>query len=87
MPENEDRVRETLEEWEKAKSEENRIRSQYVATGSLRPGGTIKWPEKMLDANGLKEIEEATRQSQEKWNAHQDAIDDCWPGGRRVAQP
>jgi len=66
-------VWESLQTWEEARTEENRIRSQYVASGSIGPGGTIRWPEKMLDANGVKEIENAARQTQEKWDAHQDA--------------
>ena len=47
-------IREPLQSWE-TRTAETRIRSQYVASGSIGPGGTIMWPEKMLDTTGLKD--------------------------------
>ena len=71
----EDRVTETLREYKEAWGKADEVRSQYIATGSIGPGEKIRWPPKVLDTKGLQEIEEADRIVNEKWDAHQAAID------------
>ena len=68
------RAKETGDELEAAHEETNRIRARYVATGPGGPDGRVTWPERILDADGIRQIEQAEKCEQEKWDAHQEAI-------------
>ena len=70
----EDRVLQTLQEYQEARRYADSIRGLYIASGSAGPDGKLPWPEKVLDATGIEEIQEADDIEQQKWNAHQIAI-------------
>lgn len=69
------RVMHTLEEWEKACEETNRIRRQYVASGPVEREGRIQFPAKLFDTKAVKEIRIAQERKQQAWDAHQQALD------------
>ena len=50
-----------MEECDKAKKRLDEIRSRYVASGPVGPGGEFPKPERWLDTAGLQEMQEAER--------------------------
>jgi len=75
MSELEDQVTETLREYQEARQQADKVRSQHIASGPLLPGEKLQWPPKVLDITGHKEIESADKNEREKWDAHQAAIE------------
>lgn len=67
----ENEVRQCLDEWEQARQEHDEIRREYITTGPLLPGQAIRWPEKMLNAEGWEKLEQAAEKEKsagERWN-------------------
>ena len=64
-------VRQALAEWEQARKEHDEIRGEYITSGPLLPGQPIQWPEKLLNAEGWKRLEQAAEKeklAEKLWN-------------------
>jgi hypothetical protein len=64
----------TLEEWEAARKEADKLRRQFMASFAGPTDGRIKMPECMLDEDGIKELEQADANEREKLQVHHLAI-------------
>ena len=75
------KVRQTLETWELARQEADRVRRQYMTSESLDTSGQrqIRMPPKIWNEEGMKEVQSADAMETEAWEAHQQAIRD-WRG-------
>lgn len=60
--------------WEQAQEAFEKVTNQFVASGLLGAGGEIPLPPRVLDVQGIAEIQQAEAIVEEKLEAHQQAI-------------
>lgn len=60
--------------WEQVREEVQRVTDQFVASGPIGVSGEIPLPPRVLDAEGMAEIQQAEAKVQEMFEAHQQAI-------------
>lgn len=70
------KVRRSLSEWDRARQDAYRVREQFAATGGQDEQGSFQNPARVLDAQGLADIQAADDVAEKKWNLHQTALEE-----------
>ncbi len=75
-------LRRLLDVWVAASDKADRIRSQYISSGSLIPGQPIRWPEKMMTPEAIREIDEAEKAEKEAYSAYMETRKRFWQAAK-----
>ena len=67
-------VRQCLADWEQARKEHDELRHQYYASGPLLPGQPIRRPEKILTADVMEKLEQASENEKSAEQTFNEAI-------------
>ncbi len=71
------RVHRLLQEWDDAEAEARRVTEQYISVGYVGVRNRIKFPPKMLDRDGMDEMDAADRKAKKAREAYEKALEDA----------